>query len=102
MALELKKTTVRFDPTKGRKQREPKSINFSKNVRHASTALSGFHIGYTDEDHEIYQLQIDVDTGGINGNNVNFHVDFLLRDSSGRIDDRFHGWVEVLVIADTY
>jgi hypothetical protein len=32
---------------------------------------------------------------------VDLAVDFLLRDSSGNIDDRFNGSVEVLVLAET-
>ena len=31
---------------------------------------------------------------------VKVTVEFLLRDSSGNIDDAFEGWVDVLVIAN--
>ena len=76
-------------------------MTFSSDVRNASVCLRGFSIGYNDKDHHIKWLEIDVDKTGVSGPTVSFAADFLLRDNSGRIDDRFSGWVEVLVIADT-
>jgi hypothetical protein len=100
MAIAFKSTWVQFDPTKGQTQREPGSVTFTSQVRTANAAIKGFRIGYTDSDHHIYQMEVDVDMSSIVGPTVNFHVDFLFRDSSGYIDDRYGGWVEVLVIAD--
>ena len=98
--IDFKSTWVRFDPTRGRKQKEPGHVTFSRPVRTANFALKGFKIGFTDGDRHVHQFETDVDLKSINGPTVNFNVDFLLRDSSGKIDDRFDGWVEVLVIAD--
>ncbi len=100
MSLAFRNEVIRFDPTKGRKQREPGSATFNSNIINSSVALRGFHIGYTNGDHHIYQLQIDIDKGSVIGPTQKFNVDFLLRDSSGGIDDRYEGWVEVLVIAE--
>ncbi len=100
MAIAFKSTWVQFDPTKGQKQREPGTVTFPSKVKTANAAIKGFRIGYTDKDHHIYQIEVDVDMASIVGPTVNFFVDFLLRDSSGYIDDRYGGWVEVLVIAE--
>ncbi len=100
MALTFRTQTVNFDPTRGQRQREPGSVTFPSRVRTAHAAIKGFSIGYTDSDHHIYQAEVDIDMASVIGPTVNFFVDFLLRDSSGNIDDRYGGWVEVLVIAD--
>ncbi|MEO1385382.1 MAG: hypothetical protein AAFV78_19360 [Bacteroidota bacterium] len=98
--IDFKSTWVNFAPTRGRKQRKSGSVTFSKPVQSANAAIKGLRIGYTNGDHHIYQLETDIDMGSIEGAKVNFNVDFLLRDSSGLIDDPYNGWVEVLVIAD--
>ena len=100
MTIAFKSTSVRFDPTKGKKQTEPGHVTFPRKVNSANAALKGFKIGYTDSDHHIFQQEVDIDRIRLNGTTVNFNVDLLLRDSSGNIDDRFNGIVEVLVIAD--
>jgi hypothetical protein len=100
MAIAFQTVQVRFDPTKGRTQREPRTAVFASRVLRAEAALKGFNIGYTDGDHHIFRQEVDVDVIGIRNNAVDIAVDFLLRDSSGNIDDRFDGSVEVLVLAD--
>jgi hypothetical protein len=92
MALDFRRVVVPFNPTAGAAQRE--------NGRRANVALQGFNIFYTNGDHHILREEIDVDFTSIDGNSVNFAVDFTLRDGSGRFDDPFGGSVEVLVIAD--
>ncbi|WP_287518726.1 hypothetical protein [Okeania sp. SIO2C2] len=45
-------------------------------------------------------MMVDIDGLSVNGNTVSGHVDFLFRDSSGNIDDRDNGSVQIVVIAD--
>ena len=101
MALEFQTFTVKFDPTSGRRQREPGFVNFSRGVRRAECAIKGYNVRYTDADHHILELEVDIDGPTVSGTQVSFTVDLVLRDSSGNFDDRYNGWVEVLVIADT-
>ena len=101
MAIEFKELTINFDPTKGRKQREQQTAVFSTTVQKAQAMLKGFNIGFTDGDHHVWRQEIDLDITRIDGNAVTVAVDFLLRDSSGNIDDRYDGWVQCIVIADT-
>jgi hypothetical protein len=100
MALDFRGTTVVFDPTKGREQSEPGFVNFGKPVHKAECVLKGFNIKYDNGDHHILQLKNQISRVAINGTQVSFVVNFLLRDSSGNIDDPFEGQVEVVVIAD--
>ena len=100
MANRIQATTVKFDPTKGREQSEPGFVNFDQRVRIAECAMKGFNVRYDDGDHHILQETIQVTRVAIDGTQVSFTVNFLLRDSSGNIDDPFDGQVDVLVIAD--
>jgi hypothetical protein len=100
MAIDFRRTTITFDPTSGREQRESATVVFNSNVRRAEAALKGFSIGYNNGDHELLRETIDVDVASINNNTVTVAVDFLLRDSSGNIDDPYSGFAEVLVLAD--
>ena len=88
MALDFRTVNVRFDPTRGQSQREPATAVFSRQVLRAEAALKGFNIGYTDGDHHILRQEVDVDITGIRNNAVDLAVDFLLRDSSGNIDEQ--------------
>ena len=100
MALAFRTVTVRFDPTRGRVQNESGSANFGRAVRVASAAIKGFHVKYSNGDRQVWQETIDINNVTVVGQLVSFDVAFLLRDSSGNIDDPFEGFVEVLVIAD--
>ncbi|CCH53132.1 hypothetical protein BN8_02203 [Fibrisoma limi BUZ 3] len=101
MALRFIRDRVTFDSTKGIIQNEPRTVSFPSNVRTAQIALNGFDIRYTDGDHHILRQLVDISEPTISGNSVSYRVSFLLRDGSGNIDDRYEGFVDTLVIADT-
>ena len=102
MALAFKTRRVNFDSTQGIRQRQPGSVNFARPVRAgaAGCAVKGYNIRFTSGDHPIREIEIDIDSVAINGTNVTFEVDFVLRDATGNYDDAYKGWVSVLVIAD--
>ncbi len=111
--LKFKRVRIRFDSSQGHIQVEPKgapqSVSFGgKKIHSAHVALNGFSIGYTDGEGKFKRAAIDIvgpsgdaDTEPeTNSTDVKFKVRFLLRDDSGDIDDRYDGYVDVLVIAD--
>lgn len=100
MPIDFRRTRINFDPTSGREQRETGAVVFSSQVRRAEAALNGYSITYNNGDHNILAQKIDVDVPRISGNTVFVDVNFLLRDSSGNIDDPFSGFVDVTVVAD--
>jgi len=100
MALDFRRATINFDPTRGRTQDESVTVAFGGTVRRADVALNGFDIAYTNGDHHILREKIDARVVSVLGNTVTVGVEFLLRDSSGNIDDPFTGRVDVLVMAD--
>jgi hypothetical protein len=100
MAVDFRQVRINFDPTSGREQRESGTAVFNSTVRRANAALKGFSIGYNNGDHELLRETVDVDVTSIISNTVTVAVDFLLRDSSGNIDDPYSGFAEVLVMAD--
>jgi hypothetical protein len=101
MAIDFRELTITFDPTSGRAQRESATAVFGAQVQKAQAMLKGFHIQYTGSDHHVWQQQVDLDVTAIDNNSVTVAADFLIRDSSGNIDDAYHGWVQAVVVADT-
>lgn len=99
--VSFKQLRIDFPPVKGRRQRKTATAVFNSRVHSAEAVLKGFHVRYTDKDHHIWQEEIDLDVENINGNSVTVAADFLLRDSSGNIDDRYNGWIQCVVIANT-
>lgn len=101
MALQFQRQQLIFLPASGGPQRRSSAVTFPGVVRRADVALRGFNIGFTNNaEHPFARAEIDLDPGSVDGQVVNFSVDFALRDASGNFDDPFNGFVEVLVIAD--
>ena len=101
MSLDFKSKKVVFNSNEGIEQNETATFNFNKKVIRAEALINGFDIQYTRGDRHILQQKIDTRVSLINGNNVEVDVAFLLRDSSGNIDDPYEGSVDVVVIAET-
>ena len=101
MALEMKQVHIPMDITVNTKEREHGTAIFSAKVQKAEAMLKGFNIRYTNGDHHVLEQEIDLDIVRIQGNAVEIAADFLIRDSSGRIDDPYTGWVQAVVVADT-
>jgi hypothetical protein len=99
--VSFKQLSIKFDSTKGKRQRETATAVFNSKVKSAEAVLKGFNIRYSDGDHHVLEQEIDLDIIKTEGNTVTVAADFLLRDSSGNIDDRFQGWVQCVVIANT-
>jgi hypothetical protein len=101
-----KMTTVRFQTLNfdfvsatGAEQKLQKNAIFPSNVLHASAAIGGFAIGYTNSDHHLWKQTINVKLEPVQ-NVVPVEVTYLLRDSSGDVDDPYDGTIDVLVIAE--
>ena len=62
-------------------------------------AIEGFKFDFLDNDHHINVVEVDVDVTGTPGNIVEFTVECLYADKN--FDDRYEGYVSVLVIAET-
>lgn len=100
MPIDFRRTGITFDPTKGQIQNEVATVIFNSRVIRADVALNGFDVQFTDGDHNIFRQIVDASIPTVNNNTVTVGVRYLLRDSSGNIDDRYHGRVDVLVIAE--
>ena len=100
MAMDFRRTSITFDPTSGQVQDEVATVTFNSRVLRADVALNGFDVQFTDGDHHVFRETIDARISTINNNTVTVGVRYLLRDSSGNIDDRYHGRVDALVLAE--
>ena len=96
--------TFSFDPTAGRiQQLTARTPPFRGSVLRAQAMLKGFDITYNNGDHHVLreEIALDVALDPAHPTTVNVTATFLLRDSSGNIDDPFSGNVRAIVIAQT-
>jgi hypothetical protein len=75
------------------------SVSFPATVLRAGVALNGFALDYDSADHHINIVEADTDLVSVAGRTVNFQVECDYRDQNG--DDKYSGYVTVLVIAET-
>jgi hypothetical protein len=61
MALAFQAHRVNFDSTSGIKQRQPGSVNFPSRVVTANCVLRGYKMKFTNGDHPIHEMEIDID-----------------------------------------
>jgi hypothetical protein len=105
MAMEFsEQLNFSFDPTAGRiQQLTLRTAPFRGNVTRVQALLKGFDITYNNGDHHVLREEIDLDAAvdPAHPTTVNVTARFLLRDSSGNIDDPFSGNVRAVVIAQT-
>jgi hypothetical protein len=97
--IDFRETRIRFDPTEGQTQQESQRVPFGRQVRRASAAIKAMRIGYTDGDHHVWRLTTDLDATP-SGTDVVVTLRYLLRDSTGNVDDRYDGDFEIMVVAD--
>lgn len=97
MALDFRRRTVSIPSGVGRRSIND-SVTFASRVNRAEVALNGFKLDYISEDHHINVVEIDTDVLGISTNTVNFRIQCDYADKN--FDDRYRGYIEVLVIAD--
>src|ERR1700757_4426332 len=93
--------TLNFDflSATGSEQKLQKNAIFPSNVLQASAAIGGLEIGYTNSDHHLWKQTIKLKLDPVQ-NVVPVEVTYLLRDSSGDVDDPYDGKIDVLVIAE--
>jgi hypothetical protein len=100
MALAFETVRIEFPSTRATDQSKQGIADFSRVVNTADASLKSFHMQYTESDHNLWLAQFVVRDISKDGTKVSFWVDYLLRDSSGNIDDPYEGWADVLVTAD--
>ena len=97
MALDFRRRRVTIPTGTGRRSIND-SVTFSSNVNRADIALNGFQLDYVNSDHHINVVEIDTDIISRSHNTVNFRIEADYADKN--FDDKYRGYVEVLVIAD--
>lgn len=97
MALDFRRRRVTIPYGTGRRIIND-SVTFGSSVNRADIALNGFQLDYVNSDHHINVVEIDTDITGRSHNTVNFRIEANYADKN--FDDIYHGYVEVLVIAD--
>jgi hypothetical protein len=97
MAVAFSNKRVPVPPGKGPRQLHD-SVSFQGKVRVAEVALRGFLLDYATSDHHINVVEVAAQFAGTEGEIVHFRVVCQYADKNE--DDRYSGYVDVLVIAD--
>lgn len=100
MAIDFQRQRFVFPSHSGSPHSLEQTFVFPTNIRRAEAAINGFNIGFSSSDHHLFRQEIDAAVTGISLNTVRVRVNFALRDSSGVFDDRYDGFVDVMVIVD--
>jgi hypothetical protein len=102
MAVVIQKVTFPFPSVTGKRQTQIQNVQFGRPIKADSAFawLAGYEIQFNNGDHEVLAQQIQVEVNGITGTSVNVAAIFLMRDSSGNIDDPYSGFISALVSAD--
>jgi hypothetical protein len=97
---EIRTLTVTFPPVSGSgPQTASRSVSFPTDVRNATVGITGYSLGFVDEDHHLGRMEIGVESR-IAGQVVHVDARLGLRDWSGNWDDAYQGWITAAVIAD--
>ena len=100
MTLDFRVIGFGFGPTTKKEQVLIGPVDFGANVTRAEVCLKGFDSRFENGDHNLLSHKILTRIDRIEGSRVFVKVTYLLRDSSGNIDDPYSGGVHVLVLAD--
>jgi len=98
--LDFQSRRFNFPSRSGFIQTQEQTFDFPSNIRRAEAFVNGFNIGFTDEDHHIFRHEINTAIVRTLEDTVTVRATFLLRDSSGNIDDRYDGFIDVVVVVD--
>jgi hypothetical protein len=102
MAIRFQTQRIDFRTVTGSENTSDRyNVTFPSRVLNVGTAINGFNTYYTNGDHHIKSLKIDVNPPSITDRTVTVSATILLRDDSGNIDDPYDGYVDVLLIAET-
>ena len=100
MALDFRVMGFGFGPVTGKQQVLVGPVDFGQPVLRADAAIKGFESQFDEGDHHVHAHTVVASIDRIENTKVFVKVTYLLRDSSGNIDDPYSGGVQVLVIAD--
>jgi hypothetical protein len=109
MRIFMREFTIPFTARAGAAQQATTTVNVPARPLSpvdVQVMMKGFSAGYSNGDHHILQLEVDLGIGRISAfpspspqSIVPVVARLLLRDSSGNIDDPFEGFVQGVLVA---
>lgn len=100
MPVDFQSRRLSFPSRSGFIQTQEQTFDFPSSITKGEAFINGFNIGFTDNDHEIFRQEINTGIVRIIEDTITVRATFLLRDSSGNIDDRYDGFIDVVVVVD--
>jgi len=100
MPIDFQEHRITFDSNSGGPRNATHRFEFPSRVTKARSFLNGFHIGFTDSQHPLRSVEINTRINEIDEEDVEVFAVFALRDNSGNFDDRYGGFIDVVVVVD--
>jgi putative flippase GtrA len=100
MTTQMQTIRFTFPSVTGSSQTQTRTVFFNGAVQQAVAMVQGFEVHYNNGDHHVLQELIQLSIASIIGTTVGVTANFLLRDSSGNIDDPYSGSIDAVVIAN--
>jgi hypothetical protein len=102
--MEIRYHTFPFLSDKGGPRQQHMRFAFTDPVVQAAVFLKGYSVNFSDGDHELGQLTVQLDTQIVNhapdGPEVVVYATLGLRDS-GSFDDKYAGSIDMCLLAET-
>ena len=71
---------------------------FPSNVISAESFINGFNIGFDDDEHPVLRIEVNTRANHPVNRTVTVFAVFSIRDNSGNFDDRYSGFIDVVVV----
>ncbi len=98
---EIRTGRIEFAPQSGSGPREQTtSISFANPIGNCAAVLTGFLIGFDENDHHIHRVIVEVEARKLSNTDVEVVARLGLRDNSGQWDDAYRGSVRFAVISE--
>jgi hypothetical protein len=99
MPIDFQAKTFTFNSGSGGPLTDTQIYGFGSNVIRWQSLVGPFTFNYTNDDHHVQTLSLDITTTQ-SGANVIVEAKYLLKDESDPADDAFDGHVEIVLLVE--
>jgi hypothetical protein len=99
MPIDFQERRISFAADNGGPRTQEVRFEFPSRVNRAHALVNGFNIGFVNSEHPLRSVEVNTRTR-IDEEDVDVVATFALRDNSGNFDDRYSGFVDVVVLVD--
>jgi hypothetical protein len=100
MPIDFQEQRITFPAATGGPRTGNHRFEFPSRVTKARSFVNGFNIGFVNSEHPLRSVEINTRVDAVDEEDVDVVATFALRDNSGNFDDRYQGFIDVVVVVD--